>query len=191
MNRRRCVLSLLAAIFTAFSCSGRAQTSVYAAVDATQYAYSSGNSGTGSYEPGTGKYTADKVGVGFDGGATYLFPSQSRLKAGIDGRGMYSPGVRGGAGGFGAFRVVFLPRRNPWSPYFQIGGGVLSTTVLSGAIGRPRIRVSGGTANFDFGVNVRVNSRIAVRAIEFDGIAGSNVLLSSIGAGVIYTLHGR
>jgi hypothetical protein len=190
MNRLSCA-SLSLAFFFAFSFSAKGQTSIYGGVDATQYAYSSGNSGTGSYEPGTGKYTADKVGVGFEGGATYLFPSQSRLKAGIDGRGIYSPGTRGGAGGFASFRVAFVPHQNPLSPYFQIGGGVLSTTVLSNTPPFPRVRISGGAVNFDLGLTVRVNPRIAVRAIELDGIAGSNVLLSSFGAGVIYNLSHR
>jgi hypothetical protein len=189
MSGCRFALVSLSACAFFLSFSAKAQTSIYGGVDATQYAYSSGNSGTGSYDPGTGKYTADKVGVGFDGGATYLFPSRSRLKAGIDGRGTYSPGARGGAAGFGALRIAFVPQRNPWSPYFQIGGGVLSTTVVSNTIPNPRIRINSGAAVFDFGVDIRVNSRFAVRAIELDGMAGSNVLLSSFGAGVVYTLH--
>jgi hypothetical protein len=188
MKLSRLVLLAFLALSPLFAATAKAQTSVYASLDATQYGFSSGNTGTFSYSPGSGTYSYYKAGVGFEGSATYLFPSRSRLKAGIDLRGMDSPGTRGGAGGFGALRIAFVPNRNPVSPYFQIGGGVLSTTVVSSSPGFPRVRINGGALDLNFGLNIRVNSNFAVRALEIGGLAGSNVAFSSIGAGVIYML---
>lgn len=188
MKLFRFAFSSIVVCFFLSSIGSNAQTSVYASVDATRYGFASGNTGTFSYSPGSGTFSYYKIGVGFEGGATYLFPSRSRLKAGIDLRGMDSPGASGGAGGFGSLRIAFLPNRKPLSPYFQIGGGVLSTTVVNTVPGVPRTRISSGALDLDFGLNIRVNSRFSVRAIEIGGYAGSNLALGSYGAGVIYAL---
>jgi hypothetical protein len=183
MNFFRCALVSLCVIFLFSAISSQAQTSVYVSVDATQYGFASSNSGTGTYSPGSNTFSYNKVGVGFEGGATYLFPSRSRLKAGIDLRGTGSPGSRGGAGGFASLRIAFVPNRNSLSPYFQIGGGVLSTEVNGG-----HTHVNSGAIDFDFGLNVRVNPSFSIRALEIGGNAGSNVTLGSYGVGVIYML---
>src|SRR6185437_3256567 len=46
---------------------------------------------------------------------------------GIDGRFSYGLGARGGTSATAAFRVGFVPHYNPLRPYFQIGGGVVSS----------------------------------------------------------------
>jgi hypothetical protein len=178
----------LAFIFIALlsSLAASAQTSVYASAELTQYGYSSPVSGNFTYAPGTGHYSNYSDGGGVSGGGVYLFPSSSRLKAGIDLRGMYSPGSRGGAGSFGSLRIAFVPRQNPLLPYFQIGGGFLTTTYASAASSpmSGRGRVTSGAADFDFGLDVRANSRLAIKAI-----AGSNVSHASLGVGVSYRLR--
>lgn len=163
-----------------------AQTSVYASVELTQYGYSSPVEGNFTYAPGTGHYSNYSDGGGVSGGVVYLFPSASRLKAGIDLRGMYSPGSHGGAGSFGSLRIAFVPRQNPLLPYFQIGGGLLTTTYTSAASNplSGRGRVTSGAADFDFGLEVRANSRFTIKAIEMGGFAGSNVSHASLGMGV-------
>jgi hypothetical protein len=65
--------------------------------------------------------------LGFPGGGFYNFPIQSRLTAGIDGRMSYGLGTRGGVSVTGALRVGFVPKVNPLRPYFQLGGGVVSS----------------------------------------------------------------
>jgi hypothetical protein len=155
--------------------SVHAQMSVYGGIDLTNYGFASGNTGTFSYSPGSGKFSYYSDGVGFDAGATHLFSSRSRLKAGVDLRAMYSPGSRGGAGGFGSLRVAFVPNRNPLSPYFQLGGGILTTTYPSGGSGQ-RNRATDGAVDFAFGENVHTRSRLSIRAIELGGYAGSNVV---------------
>jgi hypothetical protein len=189
---------LLCAFLVAATSRLHAQTIVYANADITQYGFSSSASGNGSYQPGTNNYSYYKVGGGLSGGAIQYFPSSSRLKAGVDLRGVYSPGKRGGAGGFAALRIAFIPHRNVFSPYFEIGGGVLSTTVYnvtsvtSGSsnvsITEQSERIHSGAADFDLGLNIRVAPRFAIRALEISGYAGSNVALSTVGFGVAYQL---
>jgi uncharacterized protein YqfA (UPF0365 family) len=48
--------------------------------------------------------------------------------------------------------------------------------------------VTGGAADLVFGLNVRAGTRWTVRAIEFGGYGGAHVVLSTVGAGIIYTL---
>jgi hypothetical protein len=187
-------LRLPALVFTAllFSHAASAQTSVYASAELTNYGYSSTANGTLNYSPGTGSYSYYADGAGISGGAFYLFPSESRLKAGVDLRGMYSPGSRGGAGSFGSLRVEFVPHENPLRPYFEIGGGFL-TTVYASAASNPfggRGRITSGAADIDFGLDVRTSSRLAIKA-ELGGFSGTNVGHASLGVGLSYTLHPR
>lgn len=164
-----------------------AQTSVYGTISVTDYGY------TASSTSSAYTYKGDTAGMG--GGVTWLFPSQSRLKAGLDGRFSYSPGNRGGEDASLSLRIAFVPHRNPVRPYFQIGGGFVHVPGSSYIVGTSNgylvsedRNLTGGTANLMFGLEVRANSRWAIRAIELSGQASNRVAASHLGAGVIYTL---
>jgi hypothetical protein len=186
-------LRLLSCVFTAFlfSHAASAQTSVYASAELTNYGYSSQINGNFSYSPGTGHTSFYSDGAGISGGAVYLFSSASRLKAGVDLRGMYSPGSRGGAGSFASLRVQFVPQQSPLRPYFDIGGGFLTTVYADSASSQTggRGRVTGGAADLNFGLEIRATPRISIKAIELGGFAGPDVAHASLGVGVSYRLH--
>jgi hypothetical protein len=167
-----------------------AQAAIYASAEITNYGYSSSVDGNFAYAPGTGHFSYYDDGGGISGGFVYLVRSDSRLKVGADVRGMYSPGSRGGAGGFGALRIAFVPREHAAIPYFQIGGGLLTTTYASSQANPSggRGRVTSGAAELDVGLDVRTGSRFTIKAIELGGYAGSNVGHASIGAGLSYSL---
>jgi hypothetical protein len=177
----------------------KAQLSLYGSINATKYGYATTAPGTGTYEPGTGTYSFYKDTFGLEGGGTYLFHTASRLKAGVDLRDIYSPGVLGGDAGFASLRIAFVPRTHALSPYFQLGGGFITmqypsscVSSLSGTFcSSGRNRLTSGAADFLFGLNIRTHSPWSIRAIEFGGYAGTNVQLSSVGAGVVYTFRSR
>ncbi len=98
-----------------------------------------------------------------------------------------------------SLRFAFVPRKNPLSPYLQLGGGYIHVPlpggeyVVSNANGNilqivRQSSVTGGAADLVFGLNVRAGTRWTVRAIEFGGYGGAHVVLSTVGAGIIYTL---
>jgi len=164
-----------------------AQISVYGTAAVSQFGFNGGNFGNGSYKPHTGGLTA---------GAFFTFPSSSRLKAGIDGRVTYSPGYNGGTAYAGTLRLSFVPNRNRFRPYFQIGGGVVSTqlnqTVCNGFLcGTTNEQVTNPVAELGFGLDIRATSHVDIRALDF-GVgagAGANSTHSagtSMGAGVVY-----
>jgi hypothetical protein len=177
----------------------QAQASVYGGINATQYGFSSSATDEGNYQPGSGYSTFYSTSFGLEAGGTYLFPSSSRLKGGIDLREIYSVGNSGGNAGFAALRIAFVPHHNPVSPYFELGGGYIHVPlpgeyVIADGNGNiiqvvQQNSVTGGAAEFLLGVEVRAGKNWSVRALELGGYAGSNVALSSIGAGVIYHFH--
>ena len=193
-------LPLLALFLLLAFTAARGQTTVYAGIDATQYSFRSNVDGNFNYDPSGSGYSYYKTGVGFEGGATWLIPSSSRLKAGIDGRFLGSPGSRGGNAAFASLRIAFVPHRNPLEPYFQIGGGYVHTHlpgqyVVSASNGTlvmlSQSSVTGGAADLAFGLNVRTGQHWLVRAIELGGYSGGKAGLGSIGFGVGYTLPSR
>lgn len=187
--RKSCLLlPVLLCLFSPIA--AHAQAAIYADAEITNYGYSSPVDGNFTYAPGTGHYSVYDDGGGVSGGFVYLVHSNSRLKVGADLRGMYSPGDRGGAGGFGALRIAFVPREHSAVPYFQIGGGVLTTTYASSQSNPSsgRGRATSGAAEFDIGLDVRTGSRFTIKAIEIGGYTGSNVEHASIGAGIAYSL---
>jgi hypothetical protein len=101
MNALRYVTPLLCLwlLFT-FSENSHAQLSVYAAAALTDFGFSNDQTTTIKSDSG-----------GFIAGAFYNFPIQSRLTAGIDGRGSYSFGPRGGTSAAAALRIGFVPKR--------------------------------------------------------------------------------
>jgi len=160
----------------------RAQTSVYGAVGLTDF----GISNSGGSTIGFGSDSAGLIGGGF-----YNFATPGRLTAGVDARATYSPGSHGGDAVLGALRISFIPRENPLRPYFQIGGGVVSTsyrnTVYSnGAIITESARQTGGALELLFGLDIRVNHSFDIRAIEYGAAAGSKAGYGFLDAGVVY-----
>jgi hypothetical protein len=191
MKLLRCALVLfsLLAPFTVVP-SALAQTAVYGTVDVHEFGLTGGGYGNGSFKPANGSIT---------GGAFYTFPSQSRFKAGIDGRFLYGPGYNGGSAYTGALRVGFVPNRNPLRPYFQIGGGVARTqlhqTICSGfACNTTTSEATGGVLQLDFGLDIRVSEHFDIRAFDYGADAGSSngdahPAVAFLGAGVVYHFH--
>ncbi len=133
------------------------------------FGFAGGSYGTGTFKGDTG---------GLTGGAFYTFPSSSRFKAGIDGRISFSPGYKGGEAYTGAFRAGFVPHKNRFRPYFQIGGGVASTqlhqTVCSGfTCSVITSRVTNGVVQLDFGLDIRATPRVDIRAFDYGADASS------------------
>lgn len=108
--------------------------------------------------------------IGLIGGGFYNFPIQSRVTVGIDGRVSYGPGTRGGTSETAALRVGFVPDRNPLRPYFELGGGVVSS---AGGDPRQAKRHTSGALQLAFGLDIRLTHSIDWRAAELGGAAGS------------------
>jgi hypothetical protein len=156
--------------------TARAQVSAYGSVALTNYTLFNNNSSAAKSDTG-----------GLIGGAFYNFPIHSRLTAGIDARGSYGFGDRGGASAAVALRIGFVPERVALRPYFQLGGGLVSSTFTNGQITGPAIqglttqstRFNSGGVEFAAGLDVRLNHSFDLRAFELGAIAPT----SSIGAG--------
>ena len=173
----RCFTSLLVLLFLIFPKQNAiAQTtSIYGSVALVNY--------------GVGSFVKSDTG-GLIGGGFYNFPIQSRLTAGIDVRGSFGFGSRGGGLGAGALRIGFVPERVALRPYFQLGGGVVSTTLHNGQ----SVRHTGGGVEFAGGLDVRLNESFDLRAVELGAVAGgSNPGVGSafLDAGVVYHLRRR
>jgi hypothetical protein len=108
--------------------------------------------------------------VGLIGGGFYNFPIQSRVTVGIDGRVSYGPGTRGGTSATAAMRVGFVPNRNPLRPYFQLGGGVVTS---AGHDPRQANRHTSGALQLAFGLDLRLTNSIDWRVAELGGAAGA------------------
>jgi hypothetical protein len=164
-------------------CPAGAQVSAYGTIAATDYGFVVGSTEvTKSDSPG------------FIVGAFYNFPIQSRLTAGIDARGSYSPGERGGSSAAAALRIGFVPERVVLRPYFQLGGGVVSSTPDDRTVGdevRP-IRYTSGGLEFALGLDIRLTPSFDLRALEIGAIAGSGSVSSPgagsgfVNAGIVY-----
>ena len=135
---------------------------------------------------------------GVIGGVLYNFPIESRLSAGIDARASYSFGPRGGQSVTAAFRIGFVPHVNPLRPYFELGGGVVTSTfndnqltglVTAGLTSTSTRRTSGG-AEFAVGLDIRLTPRFDLRALEL-GATGGTVGGAFLDAGLVYHLHKR
>jgi hypothetical protein len=168
-NRVRCLLAFFILLALATPLMSQSQVSIYGTVATTNHGYTLNN---GSLSNGGDHF-------GFGAGGTYNFPIQSRLTAGIDVRGGISPGSTGGASGAVSFRVGFVPHRNLLRPYFQIGGGFVTSKVYS--FGGSSQTVTAGSADLAFGLDVRITPSFDLRLIELEGAAGRS---GSTGAGV-------
>ena len=184
-----CLFALFAAAETA-----QAQISVYGTAALTDYGFFNSS------------YTLIKSDSGgFIAGMFYNFPIQSRLTAGIDGRGSYSFGPRGGTSAAVSLRIGFVPERVVLRPYFQIGGGFVSSTLtfqqangdaFQGLTLRPT-RYSSGGAEFVLGLDIRLTKSFDLRAFELGAIEGGGSGASTgvgsgfANAGVVYHFHQR
>lgn len=188
---RSAALALLLALPFLAPKSSAAQVSLYGTVDYTRYAFSTSTSNL-SYKGGSGGLVTRMF---------YNFPIQSRLTAGVDLRASYSPGYNGGTFETAALRIGFVPHHVPLRPYFQLGGGVISTrrsdytvtyfptggyivTPLSG-------RVTSGAAELVFGLDIRLTDSFDWRAIDYGAVGGVSDSTSGagfIGTGIVYHL---
>ncbi len=184
----RCHLASLLLIILTTPHIAKAQVSVYGTVAVTNNGYSQ----TGSNDLING---GDHV--GFIAGGTYNFPIQSRLTAGIDLRGAYTPSAYGGGMGVASLRFGFVPHRNPFKPYFQIGGGFVTTTtpsyVLSGIPSSVTVQkqsLTTGALALALGLDIRISHSFDWRALELQSAAGrsgtTRTGMASISTGIVY-----
>jgi len=190
----------LPALFLAASAliasTAHAQLAVYGTASLTGYGFNDSNNNT-VFKANSGGPTA---------GAFYNFPIQSRLTAGIDARATYSPGDKGGTAELVALRIGFVPHTVRLRPYFQLGGGVVSSveqqTVYNySAVGvytgysLQSTRHTGGAAEVLFGLDIRLTDSFDLRALEYGAAAGSSAVnspaMAFLNAGVVYHFHHR
>jgi hypothetical protein len=179
---RLCLLafSLGIALPTLFASTAEAQVSVYTMVGLSRYGF--------SYQGDS--YFKDDT-ASFGGGAFYNFPIHSRMTAGIDGRVLYGPASYGGTTADVALRVGFVPTRIRLRPYFEIGGGVVSSVSDPGVTPQ---RITNGAAEFLGGLDIRLTDSVDLRAVEWGAAAGAsnNGITSGVGfldAGFVYHFH--
>jgi hypothetical protein len=175
-----------------FTLNAAAQVSAYGSTALTGYTFFNNN--TSATKSDTG---------GIIGGVFYNFPIHSRLTAGIDARGSYAFGDRGGTFASAALRIGFVPERVVLRPYFQLGGGVVSSTFRVGQLTGPAIqglttqptRFTSGGVEFAAGLDVRLSHSFDLRAFELGAIAPANstgaVGSAWLNAGVVYHIPGR
>jgi hypothetical protein len=177
MTIRRDLTSFLTLTFAfLLTLTARSQVSAYGSVALTNYTLFNNNSSAAKSDT-----------AGIIGGAFYNFPIHSRLTAGIDARGSYGFGDRGGASAAVALRIGFVPERVALRPYFQLGGGIVSSTFSTRQITGPATqaltpqptRFTSGGVEFAAGLDVRLNHSFDLRAFELGAIAPT----SSMGAG--------
>ncbi|SNS91902.1 hypothetical protein SAMN05421770_10372 [Granulicella rosea] len=190
----------LPALFLAFSAflipAAHAQYAVYGTASLTGYGFNDGNGNT-AFKKDSGGPT---------GGVFYNFPIQSRLSAGIDARATYSPGNNGGTAELVGLRIGFVPHKVRLRPYFQIGGGVVSSseqqTVYhyspTGAYTGYTLqstRYTSGAAEILFGLDVRLTDSFDLRALEWGAAAGASSVNSPsvafVNTGVVYHFPSR
>lgn len=137
--------------------------------------------------------------AGFASGAFFTFLTASRFKPGFDFRGTFSPGYSGGRVYTGALRLSFEPESHPFRFYGQFGGGFASTElrmpVCIGSICGTQSRdVTGGVAQFDCGLDIRITPRLDIRAFDYARYTGGSLglthpALRSFSAGVVFHTH--
>jgi hypothetical protein len=163
--------------------AARAQNAVYAGATLTNYGVSyasrsivfNGNSG------------------GFTLGGFHNFPIKSRVTVGIDLRLEDSPSsTKGGFYSAAALRVAFVPHHVRLRPYFQLGGGVVSTNTYTtspfattSSIG-PR-RYTNGALELVAGLDLRITNSLDWRVLDYGAAAGAN---SSGASGVGFVTTG-
>ena len=192
MTLFRCFTSLLALLLLLVPKQNAiAQTSIYGSVSGVNYVLQNNNSSSAKSDT-----------AGFVGGVFYNFPIQSRVTAGVDVRGSYGVGSRGGALAAGALRIGFVPERVVLRPYFLLGGGVVTSTFKINDITGPAAeglttqptRFTSGGVEFAGGLDVRLSDSFDLRAVELGAVAGASnqgVGSAFLDAGIVYHLHNR
>jgi hypothetical protein len=184
---------LLPAFFLCSTVVVQGQISVYGNVGLT--AYETVQNSTTSHLSTAGGLTA---------GGFYNFPIASRLTAGVDVRTVVGFGSNGGDFTGAALRVGFVPHKVPLRPFFQIGGGVVTTvlkndTIYTGTTFQnvANERLTNGAAELALGLDVRLTNRFDWRAFDY-GVAAGGGSGSTKGAatawfqtGVVYHLRSR
>jgi hypothetical protein len=125
--RSHCTPFLALTFTLLLTLAARAQVSAYGSAALTNYTFFNNHDSAAKSDTG-----------GIIGGAFYNFPIHSRLTAGIDARGSYGFGDRGGTFAAAALRIGFVPERVALRPYFQIGGGLVSSTFTNRQLTGPR-----------------------------------------------------
>ncbi len=171
--RRLClfVFSFGVASVTLFASAAEAQVSAYVMVGPSRY---------GFFYPGGSYYKDDTT--SFGGGAFYNFPIHSRLTAGVDGRVLYGPASYGGTTADAALRIGFVPTHNRLRPYFEIGGGVVSSVSNPGFAPQ---RITNGAAEFLGGLDIRLTDSVDLRAVEWGAAAGASGNNTTTGVGFL------
>jgi hypothetical protein len=162
-----CLLSVLR-----LSTAASAQISVYGTGAVAEYAL----------EPASSSALFFKSGApGFVIGGFYNFPIASRVTVGLDLRLAENPGAKGGTASAIAFRVGFVPHHVPLRPYFEIGGGVISTSTDAELVNdqvHPGTYTN-GAAVLAFGLDIRVIHCLDIRVLDIGSEASGS-------SGVVY-----
>ena len=164
--------------------AARSQVSAYGAAAVTEFAVTPVNSSNLSFKSGT---------PGFIVGGFYDFPIDSRLTAGLDLRLAESPGAKGGTSAALALRVGFVPHKVRLRPYFELGGGLLSTSTNAELVndGVRAGTYNNGALALIFGLDVRVTRSIDIRALEIGDEASNVSGTGYLDAGVVYHFRPR
>lgn len=180
MSRMRSIwLALSLLLVLCCSRAVQAQTSVYGAIALTAYGLKANNSSTYYFKSGA---------PGFVVGGFYNFPIDSRLTAGLDLRLTNSPGIKGGTAGALAFRIGFVPNVVRLRPYFEIGGGVVSTSTDPELVNdgvRPGTYTN-GAAIIVLGLDFRVSNSMDFRVLDISSEASSTGGAVYADTGIVY-----
>jgi hypothetical protein len=145
----------------------RAQVSVYGTGAVAGYSVKPDTSSTFSFKSNA---------PGFVVGGFYNFPIDSRVTVGVDLRLAESPGSKGGTAGAAALRIGVVPHHVPLRPYFEIGGGVISTSTNAELV-NDQVRAgtyTNGAAMLAFGLDVRVTHSLDIRVLDLGAEAGGS-----------------
>jgi hypothetical protein len=170
-------------ILLATSHFARAQFSLYGTVAESNYGYSFNNDSL--------IFSPDHISLG--AGGFYNFPIQSRLTAGIDVRGSVSPYTTGGDKAAVSARFGFVPMRNPFRPYLQIGGGVIQARLPAFSNIVQAQTVTTAALDLALGLDIRLTHSVDLRLFELESGAGSKGSTragsASLSAGFVYHFH--
>jgi hypothetical protein len=138
---------------------------------------------------------------GFIVGATYILPSLTRFKSGLDLRSTFSPGYNGGKLYTGGVRFSWVPYRFPLRPYAGFGGGIASTQlhdkVCTGSTCTQRTdQITGGVVEYNAGLDIRLTRWLDLRAIDYQAASGgsrgtTSAAARSLSGGVVFRLGPR
>lgn len=167
------VVFLLVCCVPVISSTCHAQASVYGTVGISDYGYSNSQN----------NFTVNRVRPGLTVGGYYNFPIESRLTAGIDLRGSFTPAATGGDKFLLAARFGFVPHVIRFEPYLQLGAGVFQAKIPGDST------VTSGGIDLALGLDFRINSSFDYRVLEVESGAGggtSSAGSASITTGLVY-----